>query len=115
MAKQVLPGTVLKDLLSEYNIPVAKIAEDIGLSPSAIRQLINSKLKISIVIAKKLSIYFGKPVQYWIDLQNKYELTELDKDTKLKASLAKIPKAKKIAPKAKAEAKPAKVGAKRGA
>jgi addiction module HigA family antidote len=96
MAKVLVPGTVLKEkFLDEYHITVAKISEDIGLSPSAIRQLINNKLKISIAIAKRLSKYFDKPVQYWIDLQTQYELAELDKDTSLANSLKKIPKAKK--------------------
>jgi plasmid maintenance system antidote protein VapI len=57
MAKKTtvsVPGDILKDLLEKYNIPVSKISEEIGLSPSAIRQLMSNKLKISIIIALKL-------------------------------------------------------------
>jgi addiction module HigA family antidote len=113
MAKStvLVPGTVLKDLLSSYHIPVAKVSEDIGLSPSAVRQLINGKLKVSIVIALKLAKYFDKKPEYWIDLQTSYELSQLQKDAKVTAGLKTIPKAQKLpapAPKkAKAAAKPA--------
>jgi addiction module HigA family antidote len=111
MAKStvLVPGTVLKDLLASYHIPVAKVSEDIGLSPSAVRQLVNGKLKISIVIALKLAKYFDKKPEYWIDLQTSYELSQLQKDAKVTAGLKTIPKAQKLpAPaslKAKASAK----------
>jgi addiction module HigA family antidote len=110
MKKQavLVPGTVLKEsFLDKYQISVAKLSDDIGLSPSAIRQIINNKLKISIIIALKLAKYFDTPVKYWIDIQNAYELSELDKDAALTDSLKKIPKAKKAPPAKKPAAKKA--------
>jgi addiction module HigA family antidote len=109
-ATVLVPGTVLKDLLDKYNIPVAKVSDDIGLSPSAVRQIINNKLKISIVIALKLAKYFGKKPEYWINLQTSHELTQLQKDSKVSAELKKIPEAKKLPPPEKKPAKPAKSG-----
>jgi addiction module HigA family antidote len=120
MAKQtaLVPGDVLKKLLAEYNISVAKISEDIGLSPSAVRQLVNNKLKVSPIIALRLSKYFDKSAQYWIDLQNNLELSQLQNDAKTSASLKKIAKAKKQPAKAsktaKAAKKPRKAAGKRG-
>jgi addiction module HigA family antidote len=90
-----LPGAVLKGLLDSYHISVAKISEDIGLSPSAIRQLVNNKLKISTIIAFKLAKYFDKKPEYWINLQTNYEVSLLQKDTSVTASLKTIPKAQK--------------------
>jgi addiction module HigA family antidote len=121
MAKTVVsvPGAVLKGLLDTYRIPVAKISEDIGLSPSALRQLLNNKLKISIIIASRLGKYFGKKPEYWINLQSAYELDQLNKDSKTAAELKKIPLAKKqpaVAPATKGKAAPtAKRGPKAGA
>jgi addiction module HigA family antidote len=109
MKKQpiLLPGAVLKEsFMDAYQIGVAKLSGDIGLSPSAIRQIISGKLKISTANALKLSRYFGNPVQYWIDLQNQYDLAELEQDAELNEILKKIPKAKK-APPPKAAEKPA--------
>lgn len=101
MKKQavLVPGAVLKETLGEYQISVAKLSEDIGLSASAIRQITNSKLKISLEIGLKLEAYFGSPPRYWIDLQNEYSLSELGKDAGFTAVLKNIPKAKKAAPK----------------
>ncbi|MDR0376222.1 MAG: HigA family addiction module antidote protein [Spirochaetaceae bacterium] len=99
MAKQTIlvPGAVLKEqYLDKYGITVSKLSEDIGLSPSAIRQLINGRLKISLEIALKLEKYFEKPVKYWIDLQNAYSLAALAKDPELQKELKNIPKAQKI-------------------
>ncbi|MDR2101478.1 MAG: HigA family addiction module antidote protein [Treponema sp.] len=109
----LVPGTVLKEnFLNEYGLSPAKIAEDLGLSQSIIRQILSNKAKISLRIALHLSKYFGNPVQYWIDLQNTYDLAILEGDAELKESLKKIPKAKKQAPVKKAEkAEPAKKGA----
>jgi addiction module HigA family antidote len=124
MAKQtvLVPGTVLKEqFLDKYGINVSKLSADIGLSPSAIRQLINGRLKISLEIALKLEKYFDKPVKYWIDLQNAYSLADLSKDLELQDELKKIPKAQKIpvpkkaADKASAKKGPAPKGAKKAA
>lgn len=98
MKKQavLVPGTVLKEkFMDEYKISVATISKDIGLSPSAIRQLINNKLKISIKIAWKLSKYFDTPIDDWINLQNKYEIAELGADVEFMEDIRNIPKAKK--------------------
>jgi addiction module HigA family antidote len=115
MAKTTVPvpGLVLKDLLGKYNISVAKVSQDIGLSPSAIRQLINNKLKVSTVIALKLAKYFGKKPEYWISLQTTSELAQLQKDVKIAADLKKISEAKKQPAEKKATRGPKpKVGAK---
>ncbi|MDR2053241.1 MAG: HigA family addiction module antidote protein [Treponema sp.] len=111
-----LPGAVLKGLLDSYHISVAKISEEIGLSPSAIRQLVSSKLKISAIIALKLGKYFDKKPEYWINLQANYELSLLQKDPKVTAVLKTVPRAQKQpAPKpVKSAAKPAAVKGAKG-
>ncbi|MDR1127725.1 MAG: HigA family addiction module antidote protein [Treponema sp.] len=104
----LVPGTVLKGLLESYHISVAKISEDIGLSPSAVRQLVNNKLKISTIIALRLAKYFDKKPEYWIGLQANYELLLLQKDAGVTAALKTVPKAQKQpAPAPKKAARPA--------
>jgi addiction module HigA family antidote len=89
------PGVLVKSLLGEYQLSPAKLAADISLSQSSIRLLINGKLRISTAIALRLSKYFGNTAEYWIDLQNQYDLVEIAKDSELSAILKAIPKAKK--------------------
>jgi addiction module HigA family antidote len=107
MKKQsvLVPGTVLKEnYLDAYQLSPGKLAEDIGLSASAVRTVLINKAKITLNVAVRLSKYFGTPVQYWVDLQNAYDLAELEKDAELTESLKKIQKAKKPAPSKKAAA-----------
>jgi addiction module HigA family antidote len=113
MKKQTIlvPGDVLKDLLDEYQIHISQLANDIGLSVSAVRQIVANKAKISLHIAKRLSKYFNTTVAYWVELQNAFDLAELEKDTELTEIIKNIPKAKKASP--PKEAKEAKKAAPR--
>jgi addiction module HigA family antidote len=89
------PGVIVKTLIDDYRLTPAKVAKDLSLSYSSLRLLLNGKLRVSASIALKLSKYFEQPVQYWIDLQNKFELAEASADAELSAVLKKISKAKK--------------------
>ncbi|MFP3040618.1 HigA family addiction module antitoxin [Treponema primitia] len=95
------PGAVFKSFLDAYQLTPAKVAEDIKLSQSSVRLLINSKLKISIPFALRLAKYFGTKPEFWIDLQNAYELSEAAKNPKEAKIVKGIQKAKKPAPGAK--------------
>jgi addiction module HigA family antidote len=110
MAKTAIqvPGAVVKDFLTEYQVSAAKFAELIKLSQSSIRLLVNNKLKISVPIALRLSKVFGNEPSFWTSLQNDYELAECAKDAELQGILKDIQKLKKPDPaKAAAEAKKA--------
>jgi len=115
MAKEQSPGVVFKGYVDQYNLTAAKVAEDIKLSQSSIRLLIGGKLKISVPIALRLAKYFGTKAEYWINLQNAYELTETVKNPKLAAILKGIPHAKKQEAKKAAAKKSAKKAPKKAA
>ncbi|MDR2020190.1 MAG: HigA family addiction module antidote protein [Treponema sp.] len=99
------PGIVLQSLLDEYQLNPGKLGEAIKLSQSAVRQVVIGKTRISVPVALRLAKYFGTTAEYWIDLQNKYDLAEAAKDGELSAVLKGIVKGKKPAP--KKAAKPA--------
>jgi addiction module HigA family antidote len=100
------PGAVFKKFLDDYQLTAAKVADDIKLSQSSIRLLIGGKLKISVPIALRLAKYFGTKPDFWIDMQNKYELAEASKNDKEFADIIKnITKAKKPPATAKKAAK----------
>jgi addiction module HigA family antidote len=109
MAKEkiLVPSEVLKNLFDEYQIPINKASEELSLSSSAIRQILSGKTKIGIQTAVRLAKYFNLTPEYWLDLQNKYDLAEVQKDAAFSAALKGIPKAKKLPAKAK-KADPAK-------
>jgi addiction module HigA family antidote len=89
------PGVIVKALIDDFRLTPAKAAKDLSLSYSSLRLLLNGKLRVSAPVALRLSKYFDKPVQYWIDLQDKFELAEASADAELSAILKKIQKAKK--------------------
>jgi addiction module HigA family antidote len=97
MAKQKIlePWGVIKNLFDEYQIPVNQAASDLQLSPSAIRQTLSGKTKISPQVALRLGKYFNLTGEYWLTLQNQYDLAEAQKDSELSNIVKTIPKAQK--------------------
>jgi addiction module HigA family antidote len=78
-SKAQTPGAVLQSFMDDYQLNTGKLAEAVKLSLSAIRQVVIGKSKISVSVALRLAKYFGNTPQYWIDLQNQYDLSEAAK------------------------------------
>jgi addiction module HigA family antidote len=93
------PGAVLQSYLDEYQLNPGRLGEAVKLSQSAVRQVVIGKTRISVPVALRLAKYFGNTPEYWIDLQNKFDLAEAAKDSDLTSVLKGISKAKKPAPK----------------
>jgi addiction module HigA family antidote len=107
MAKAVeTPGAILNALMVEYQLNPTKLAGEIKLSPSGVRQITTGKTRITAHVALRLSKFFGNTPEYWLDIQNKADLAEAAKDADLANALKSISKAKKPAP-ASAAKKPA--------
>jgi addiction module HigA family antidote len=108
MAKVVeSPGAILNALMEEYQLNPTKLAVEIKLSPSGVRQITTGKTRITAHVALRLSKFFGDTPEYWLDIQNKADLAEAGKDADLAGALKSISKAKKPAPAKKPAAKAA--------
>ena len=69
------PGEVLKELyLDEYKISVTELALRIGVSRVTASELVNGKNRLSAETALKLAKAFGTTAQFWLNLQNQYDL-----------------------------------------
>jgi addiction module HigA family antidote len=101
------PGAILNALMEEYQLNPTKLAGEIKLSPSGVRQITTGKTRITAHVALRLSKFFGNTPEYWLDIQNKADLADAAKDTGLAGVLKSIAKAKKPAPVKKPAAKPA--------
>ena len=82
------PGEILKKQFLEKNgISVYRLAKACRLSQTRIGQIINKKRGITPETALKISKFFGNKAEYWLELQNDYELDiarkELKKDLDL--------------------------------
>ncbi|MGB3296782.1 MAG: HigA family addiction module antitoxin [Phormidesmis sp.] len=72
------PGEVLKDELGELNLSQTDLAKHIGVLPKTINEICRGKRGISASMAMKLSRAIGASPQFWLNLQNNWELSQID-------------------------------------
>ena len=69
------PGIILKE---EFAIPLhltqAKLSQDLNVGIKTLSELYNEKRGITSLMALKLAEYFGTTPQFWMNLQNAYDL-----------------------------------------
>lgn len=76
----VHPGEILlEELLRPLGITQYRLAQDIGVHPRRINEIVHGKRAISADTALRLSRYFGLSERYWLNLQARYDL-EVEKD-----------------------------------
>lgn len=66
------PGEVLAAELEERGISQKSFAEQIGMRPSHLSELINGKRNVTMAIADKLQEALGIDAQSWMNLQIQY-------------------------------------------
>jgi len=74
----VHPGEVLKDELDEIELSQSALAKHIGVLPKTINEICRGKRGISAEMAMKLSKALGGSPQFWLNLQNNWEISQLD-------------------------------------
>ena len=77
----VHPGEVLKDELEEIGLSQSALAEHIQVLPKTINEICRGKRGISAEMAIKLSRALGASPQFWLNLQNNWELSQLDQSS----------------------------------
>ncbi len=73
------PGKVLRDELEELAVSQTTLAEHIGVLPKTINEICRGKRGISAEMAMKLSIALGASPQFWLNLQNNWDLSQLNR------------------------------------
>ena len=74
----VHPGEVLQDELEELGLTQSALAKHIGVLPKTINEICRGKRGISAEMAMKLSNALGGSPQFWLNLQNNWEISQLD-------------------------------------
>jgi len=74
----VYPGGVLQDELEEIGLTQTALAKHIGVLPKTINEICRGKRGISAKMATKLSKALGGSPQFWLNLQNNWELSRLN-------------------------------------
>ena len=69
------PGIILKEeFVSPLNLTQAQLAKDLDVGIKTLSELYNEKRGITSLMALKLAEYFGTTPQFWMNLQNAYDL-----------------------------------------
>lgn len=75
MLEPVHPGEVLlKEFLDPTGISQYRLANDIGVPPGRINQIVRGKRAVTAHTALRLSRYFGTSARFWLNLQTGYDL-----------------------------------------
>jgi antitoxin HigA-1 len=70
------PGRILlEEFLAPKGISVWHLAQDIGVPPRRIYEIVQAQRPINANIAHRLAHYFGMSERYWLDLQARYDLS----------------------------------------
>ena len=73
--KPIHPGEILmEEFITPFGISQYRLAKDISVPPIRINQIVHGKRAISADTALRLSKYFGTTAQFWLNLQNNYDL-----------------------------------------
>jgi addiction module HigA family antidote len=76
----VHPGEILREkYIKEHGLTVTEVAAGLGMTRPNLSAVVNERAGISPELAVKLSEAFGNTAQFWINLQNNYELWHAEK------------------------------------
>ena len=73
------PGELLKDELDEIDVSLNELARALRVPMNRISAIVNGKRGITVDTAIRLARYFGTSPQYWLNLQNAYDLASADR------------------------------------
>ncbi len=69
------PGEILiEEFLKPMGISQYRLAKDISVPPRRINEIVHGKRSISADTALRLGRFFGLAPQFWLNLQNRFDL-----------------------------------------
>lgn len=72
------PGEILLEDLRDEGISINGLAQAIRVPSNRISLIVNGKRGITADTAARLGRYFGTSAQYWLNIQNRFDLDSLD-------------------------------------
>jgi antitoxin HigA-1 len=89
----ITPGEILlEEFLTPMNITAYRLAKDIKVPATRISQILKGNRKITADTALRFSRYFGNSADFWLGIQDEYDLREEKK--KIATVLDTIPHVK---------------------
>jgi len=82
------PGKLLAEILRDRGMSQAAFAKVVGVSPMRISHVVRETRPVTAELALRFGRAFGQSAQFWINLQNAYDLNLAER--RLKGSLRKV-------------------------
>lgn len=78
------PGRILKqDCIEPIGLSITEAALKLGISRQTLSEIVNGKTGITPTMALKLSKAFSTTPEFWLNMQQKYDLAQARKTAKL--------------------------------
>jgi len=74
----VHPGKILQEDLKDEHISINGLAKSIRVPANRISLIVNGKRGITADTAARLGRFFGTSAQYWLNIQNRFDLESID-------------------------------------
>jgi antitoxin HigA-1 len=75
------PGEILlEDFMKPLGLTQYRLAQDLGVTPIRISQIVNGERSISVDTAMRLARYFGTSAAVWLRLQVRYDLEVAERE-----------------------------------
>ena len=75
--RNIHPGEILQEeFLDPFNITAYRLAKEIKIPQTRISQILQGRRRITADTALRLSKFFGNSAQFWLGLQDDYDLEE---------------------------------------
>jgi len=87
------PGEHLAEELEALNMSAAELARKLGVPTNRVTQILNGTRSVTGDTALRLAHFFGTSAQFWLNLQNLYDLRLAQK--KAGKSVKALPKLKR--------------------
>ncbi|MGD0500211.1 MAG: HigA family addiction module antitoxin [Bryobacteraceae bacterium] len=68
------PGDLLRDELAEIGVSLNELSRALRVPMNRVSAIVNGKRGITVDTAMRLGRYFGTSPQFWLNLQNAYDL-----------------------------------------
>ena len=74
-AALIHPGEILlTEFMEPFGLTAYRLAKDLAVPAPRVGDIVRGKRSISADTALRLGIYFGLPAQFWLNLQNEFDL-----------------------------------------
>ncbi len=79
------PGDILRtEFMEPLGLSAWRLARELEVPAPRINDIVRGKRGISANTALRLGRYFGNSAQFWLNLQNRYDLAEAAKDRSIR-------------------------------